>query len=652
MKIVHTVKKAIAGTVMPKERIQKVSSSLPEPVLKASKGRMPIKTTTDWITWESPQSPTPEQITPVGGWEYLYSLTSQKPGRTPGDSDCDSVTWIRLFSDIFKDVKGCGYFRKEDDNFVQICNFTILVKKRNMVIHPYENTVEEIQMQIVYGMEDELHASELLVKAEEYHALAEIITRKFPACWINQKEKKEFPKIAATEFGRCNIKDTRFAWMQWGPVDEGGNRSFYEGDHREFKHFPDTEASPEILQVALQMFTVAEKKVSYSLSVFQACSFLAQLFIDAGFPLQHTLALIAPSGTGKSSLSKAMTQPFTNTEKKLIPILSTKAALKGLTPSYVDDIMCVDDLAPEGSQKSQETRVEALQELIRSYCDEGGAAYKYSGARIGHSQLRGGLLWTAEDMPAMITSGEARTLRVEFSTHPDYDQLTQFQDDPEILAVFWFQFILFLEADYSTLVSEVTTLANRKRREVPKFQHPRMTDILVHMDIAATILCRFLSRKGLVSEVESASLQRDMEVVFEKLVKLQDENTKKHDPIYTFIEAVFSLRSVGKLTVAETPKAYGESNGLLHGYMDGPNLMMLLPNEVYALVESYCQKARQAYPLTAEATWKKLREYGLIYTTEKTGNLRRASVKADPHRIRFLCLKIKESETYLERERK
>lgn len=647
--------KRIVGTVIPTDQIHPVNMTIPPQTLKRINGpKMPHRGRVILGDLNGPRYQGreigPEQIQAVGSFQFLESLMRSRRNSACASESENLVGLSQIFTDLFRSSNGDGYYRAKDNGYFRLCNFTVHVEKCIHLIRPYDEPLEEAQLEITYDRNREIKKDHFQISIDKISTLSDFILTKFPDCWIETPEKKELSKIIAKEYSSCQCRETKYEQMQWSLPDRVGSRIFHEGTKTGIKKFPESPVTHQMLQKALSLFYVAEKPVAYSLAAFQACAFLAQLFMDAHFPLQHTLALIAPSGTGKSSLAKAMTQPFTISEKKLIPLRSTKAALKGLTASYVDDIMCLDDLAPEGSKKLQAERQESLQELIRAFCDEGGSAYKYKGDQILQPKLRGALLWTAEQAPVMIGSGEARVLRVEFSEHPNYEILGEFQNDPLILAIFWKQFIIFLEENYVTLVRSISQIAQKKRQKSSDFHHPRMKDILVHMDIASEILCTFLGKKGIMTSHDLDMLLSDMKTEFQKLVQIQDMHTEKLDPLTGFLEAIFSLYSSGKLSVADTPEKYRSRSSICYGYMDGENLMMLDPIATYGLVEAYFQKGKQSYPLTATKTWELLRENGLLQVTENRGYKRRASVKADPNRTRFVCLKRSECITYLEKK--
>lgn len=647
-------KTVIMGTVTPKRCILDLSTVPPVESDRKPRIRMPVQSMSRELypnrPWVKLRELPPKQTIPGENWKWTKNFLANGGMQSLALGPVAPYSLVVLFGNILRSTRGDGYFLKTDDGLQKISNFTFRVVDRTKIIVPYGSTKEEVQVQVFYDRDGEIETDMLTIPTSEYQSIADRISRKLPECWTSPQEKREFPKIAATELSRCKTSSIRYENMQWSLPNDDGSRVFQEGSHLDAKKFPSSVATISVLREAVAMFSIAEQKVSYSLVVFQACAFLAQLFNDASYPLQHVLVLIAPSETGKSSLVKAMTQPFTKVEKKLTPIRSTKAALKGLPADYIDDVLCLDDLAPEGRRNVQEAQYEALQEMIRSFCDEGGASYKCKGDRIVQSALRGALMFTAEQSFPMIESGEARILRIEFAAHPNYEILTQLQNDPEILAIFWHQFIRFLEENYCALIAYIRRQVNVQRAQAPKFSHPRMTDILAHMDITAEILCEFLAQKGIVPELKADELLADMKQTFMELVRKQDRNTRQLDPLAEFLEATFALRSSGKLMIAETPEAYRQSSTVLQGYMDGTNLMMLLPNEVYGLVASYCQKVRHSYPLTPDTTWKLLKKNGLIQASESRGFWRRASTKADPNRPRLLCLKLSECSAYIERK--
>ncbi len=597
--------------------------------------------------------PNPTVFQPLGTVQNLLDLLDDLNDEYQAEQNFSSSHEVELtpITDTgFKAMDGSGYYAMAKKVPTKLTNFTIHIVERIMEFHPYGEPVPKIKLSIIHPDTPHLIKDELILEASDYYRLPAIIRQQCPGCWIDSKRAGEFDHIVQTELNESAAPYfEEYAHMQWSKPTPRHCRTFEEGQQTNIKRFPSIVPDRLEPQSILQMFKIAEPKVSFSLIITQASAFLAQLYEDANYPLQFAMGLVAKSGSGKTTLSTVMTQPFTNPRYKIMTIRSTTAAIRNKASDHVDDVYFIDDRAPEGSKVEQNRQLEALCQLIRAFGDYGGSAYKCQGSQVIQSYLRGMMLFTAEEEPEFITSGAARAVLVRFETKPDWAIVGYFQDHPELIAIFWYKFILFLQSHYDQIVALIKKNAEIKRTNYENFSHARQKDALIHMDISAEILGHFLCEEQILSRSEADNLVRRMSDVFYSLILEQDHAIQHADPIIHFIQAILSGLSSGELAIAPSAERYRQKDIVYLGYRDNAEQLVLLPNELYSWILKYFDRSKIPFPLQKNTLFEELRQKGLL-NPDKKGFLRKMSSKADENRTRALYLLLSRCRLYLEKK--
>lgn len=246
-------------------------------------------------------------------------------------------------------------------------------------------------------------------------------------------------------------------------------KDIYRGSlYAEFQNMRRTLNRPEQMDVIL-LYTLGQT--------------LHTLFDEANVGLKHILFVVGPRGSGKTAVSLC----FTQLEHKNSPkynFQATEAGLQANLMYHKDRVMLIDDLAPSADIGDKKQKEHKLESIIRLFGDGSQRVIntyfmKSNADKIDYS-VHGGAVITGE---YFYTTGSessiARAVVIELEKESvNWEWLTYFQHNPQILESLVYRFLDFISKNYGWSINVIRECVEFYRREMPQrqFSNRRYSD--------------------------------------------------------------------------------------------------------------------------------------------------------------------------------
>lgn len=425
------------------------------------------------------------------------------------------------------------------------------------------------------------------------------------------------------------LVDYYYANFGWG-VPTNNRRNFYHGG------LPNCGASTALtneindvnlrinyLRQGFQNFYYGYQEVMFPALIYGLATYMDALFIDANFPLSHSIMLVGKSGYGKTSLARAIYAPLKNENSKIHSVVGTFAAMKNLIDISRDDTLIVDDYNLEGTRQDIAQKTRNLQMLIRVQADK-TSPEKYGGdGKVKGAKARGGFVFTGEvAIVNQLLSSELRYLKIFLDKPMTAEMLTNLQSNESYWRVLVSEWIRYLESSYQNIVLIIRRLFAQFRHQV-QFKEARFVDAAIHYQITAEIFSDFLLSAGVMSTEEKSAFVNNVWKIVYNLIQNQTRDAKNREVHIMFATALNDLLNNGRVTIAPDIERYVSNLKNYLGYDNGNGIIMLKKNEVFKTVSEFFAERQEYFPTTADNLPKILFENGLT-RKDKNGYLSKA----------------------------
>jgi hypothetical protein len=361
------------------------------------------------------------------------------------------------------------------------------------------------------------------------------------------------------------------------------------------------------------------------------------------------LHLVGHTGGGKTELAALALQHFgAGLDARHLPgsWLSTDNALETLAFVAKDTLLVVDDFCPTGSQYDIQSLHRKADRLFRGQGNTAGRGrLRADGTLRPTRPPRGMLLSTGEDVPRG-QSLRARLIVVEVPQNGigavDWQKLTDCQGKAAAgrYAQAMAGFLRWLAPRYRDLQrdlrSEISTL---REQAYQSGQHRRTPDIVANLAVGFHYFLTFAQEVGGLGQAEAAELWQRCWNALGDTAAAQKEHQMGSDPVRRFLELLGAAISSGRAHLSNSngdqPKqatAWGwrevetgtgdytrtdlRPQGEHIGWLDGGGIY-LQADSAYAVVQRLARDGGDQLPVTLATLKKRLRERGLLASTEK-----------------------------------
>jgi hypothetical protein len=412
----------------------------------------------------------------------------------------------------------------------------------------------------------------------------------------------------------------------------------------------------ESIRASLELLEVAADQVTFPIYCGPCRAVLGSC--DSG------LHLVGHTGAGKTELAALAQQHFgAGLDARHLPgsWLSTDNALESLAFVAKDALLVVDDFCPTGSQYDLQAMHRKADRLFRGQGNTAGRGrLRADGTLRPTRPPRGMLLSTGEDVPRG-QSLRARVMVVEVPQTGigavDWPKLTDCQAKAAAgrYAQAMAGFLRWLAPSYRDLQRDLRTEASTlKEQAYHGGQHRRTPDIVANLAVGFQYFLTFAQEVGAVDQNQAAALwQRCWEALGE-VAAAQQEHQSASDPVRRFLELLAATVSSGRAYLSdsngdapEQATAWGwrevevgagdnvrtewRPQGEHIGWVDGGEFY-LQGDAAFAVVQKLARDGGDQLPLTLATLKKRLRERGLLASTEKHASGRRAVERCEVRR--------------------
>jgi Domain of unknown function (DUF927) len=361
------------------------------------------------------------------------------------------------------------------------------------------------------------------------------------------------------------------------------------------------------------------------------------------------LHLVGHTGAGKTELAALALQHFgAGLDARHLPgsWLSTDNALETLAFVAKDALLVVDDFSPTEGQYDLQTMHRKADRLFRGQGNTAGRGrLRADGTLRSTRPPRGMLLSTGEDVPRG-QSLRARVMVVEVPQKGigavDWQKLTDCQDKAAAgcYAQAMAGFLRWLAPQHRDvqrdLRDEISTLRAQARQTD---QHRRTPDIVANLAVGFQYFLTFAQEIGAVDQSQAAELWQRCWEALEEVAAAQQEHQAASDPVRRFLELLGAAISSGRAHLSdsngdapEQATAWGwrevevgvgdnvrtewRPQGEHIGWLDLEEIY-LQADSAYAVVQKLVRDGGDQLPVTLATLKKRLRERGLLASTEK-----------------------------------
>ena len=542
-----------------------------------------------------------------------------------------------------------GYFFTDKKNARKRFTDFIITKIKRCVKIGLNDCQEEfftLNLKSENGFEDSVSIptdkfADLFKEIEKNHHQFLIFTDRYSRA--NEFFKRVSKEILRRELsaGRVQIEYVYSRWG-WGLPFASGERKFFSDSPTEQRcpkvllSLTDLNQRLSYLQDGFNLFYLQPLETILPLLVYALASYSDALFTDAGYPLEHSLMLVGKSGSGKTSIARAIYSPFEPEGRRIHTVEGTEAAMKLLVRDSRDDVLVVDDFNLEGTRQELNRKLRNMRLLIRIQSDKSAPEKFGVNSKIERSESRGGTVFTGEvSMLGQISSSELRYLKIFFNQPLSSETLSILQANHFYWCYLLSEWIRYLEVNYLYLVSYIRD-EFPKDRQINATAEPRLRDAFIHHVITFKIFISFLQFNGLIDESNGNKFSDLFSDIMSNLVKRQEYDSKQRAIHIMFIAELRNLRGNGNVIIAPSLDYYSQHLKEYLGYEDGKGHVLLKKDETFRIISESYRSRGEYFSTSANELPKILYENGL--TTANSGSFTVKASSLIEGRPPMICL--------------
>jgi hypothetical protein len=535
---------------------------------------------------------------------------------------------------------------------VELCNFTALIEGETI----RDDGVERrLLLGISGALADGTQLPRIEVSAESFHRLDWVVKEWGSDAIVWPGEAASLP-AAMQALSRKKTRQIVFAHTGWRKI---GNDWYYlhKGGAIGIDSIAVQVEIPEVLAgfelppppceddlrravaASLRLLDLAPDEIMFPLFVAIYRAILGRC--------DFSLHLVGPTGAFKTELAALCQQHYgAGLDARHLPgsWASTGNALEGVAFAAKDALLVVDDFAPGGSQADVQRYHREAERIFRAQGNHAGRQrMNRDGSLRPGKPPRGLILSTGEDVPRG-QSVRARLFTLEVSCG-DVDKvlLTSCQDDAAagLYAQALAGFLKWLSSNYETIRDRLRAEVGRLREQVlASGSHARTPEIVANLGTSLRCLLKFAVEAGAISSAEAGEKWSRGWRALARAAEAQARYQAAAEPAGQFIRLLIAAIASGRAHVAGTdghepennPEAWGwrlrtvgagqnerdewQPQGKRIGWVDGQDLY-LEPDAAFAEAQALAAEQHDSLPVTPQTLRKRLKERGILASTEQ-----------------------------------
>lgn len=365
-------------------------------------------------------------------------------------------------------------------------------------------------------------------------------------------------------------------------------------------------------------------------------------------PAKFLLFLSGRTGTMKTSIASLAFRIFDTAPIIPASFNDSAAAIAEKASETSDQVFWVDDFHPTQASKDDRILQERLEVVTRLYGDRESRSRCGGRGGLQPPKCPGGVCAITGEM---LSGSESTLLRYWFLPLEPGDIrdeiLSRYQNDPALLTSNLAFFLDWLgRACMTGLLPEWQQIVASREQCLRKGALPgRPADACAGMQSIAWLLIRYGVTIAAISQQVATPLLEQFYALLERSAQQSALLAQQANPVWMFLEALYTSMQSQSLRIAPTPDAYQSAMESFDGYMTAGELF-LLPGKVYDLVRRYWGQQGKRFPLSLISINQLLRSEKLSRGLENT-NLVRSSFGTRPYMLaldlqelkrRFACI--------------
>ena len=552
----------------------------------------------------------------------------------------DKEKLVKIGDDYYADYgQSKGYcFANSRGNLIRFTNFFVVSvgERREIGRDGQEEIFYILKLKNEFGTECELDVS-----TSQWSRLTSVIQNEAFGCYIltdkikSAKERTQYLltliRDRAVLNGSFPVQYAYSCWC-WGHKFPNGSRTFNHGGNpncRSEKFLLNTNENEQthkpILQQSLAILNCGDTSVTMPIFLHVLSAYALPIFEDACFPIRHSLMLLGKSGFKKTSFARLLCNVF-SPDKEVHSVRMTDAALSELLLANYDDMTLLDDFNFEGSKAEVDAKAKIVRTAIRSISDGNIRTKCDRQGNVRKAKIRTLLLVTGETkMTGQLASSELRYLKIKMERPFDGMTLSIFQKNPNLLKYLFSDWIRFLEKNYARYVAFIHV--NFPKMRLAESFEGRLTDCAVAMKLVAAIFSEYLVSNQFTWRYDKIEgFYPHFQLIIDNIIREQADDAKLSVTHIAYLEELFNLVGVGKLSIASSIDDYLLNQNNFVGYRTEQGLIMLEKDCAYSEILRAYSARNEFFPASSDEVAKSLKEAGLT-VTDSSGNLKRASAR-------------------------
>jgi hypothetical protein len=404
---------------------------------------------------------------------------------------------------------------------------------------------------------------------------------------------------------------------------------------------------------ALSFLSVSKKNSLYAALIpllFQHLGIMFTMFEKANFSPKFLLYIYGQSGAGKTSMTDALFYPFYKENFELKATFKDSiTSIERKMARIFDWVFRVDDYHPQEGSQAQVMLKNKLEALIRYYGDGIGKSRSNPALEIIEGDKPHSVCCiTGEKIDGTLSSYlRCLILNIEPDTYI-LDNLTAYQNNPQLLSTHIQYFIMYLETRFDEIVDHIASQQTILRKYYkPLIQEPRLVETAAQLHLVADIILQygFLAEAILKGEYLQTKLLWENTIL--QTVKKSKLLSRMMSPAYMYINAIANLIDGNEIKIT-TKIDYTKHMLSYDGFTDN-NFYYVNPNKIYTKVKTFWKDNGIEYTTSKDDSHQQLSQMGLLKTTSEGNSRTNYTYRTSlPDRPRLLALDIERMKILLE----
>ena len=486
----------------------------------------------------------------------------------------EGMPFIR-FVDEWGIAPGTGMYTRTKRELVCLCNFTARIVREIHILHPEDEEEETVLLEVELNRKDE--KTTVKVPSQRLHNANNWLPPNFYLNDVPKASDRFIGCLKATSYLLGKVeKQKLYSTTGWVYQEEEGHifitpRSplFHAtGSELPYDVLPqeeilllDRKALRDALMALLECHT---KQATLGLLAASAVAPLLPHLRQAT-PVDFGIALLAPTGTGKTTLAKLVISLY-GKELAFAPMLSwegTTNALESALTLYSGLPVLIDDLRPPTSSWEQKAINEKVQLVTRLYTHRSGKPRATASGGLRKSRpINSFLLLTGEQELVNVPSVRNRfvTLKLK-SDDACWKTIGKLQDNPLLLnalgSIYIHALKKRLDASKDNFIATLKTLWEKGFHASPPVEQ-RLKSAYATLSLALSLFISSLQDEGVLDESTAEEILLEGHKAIYRAVIEHQKTVSEANQLNRFVEALKKLISVGEIVYARDDISFNE----------------------------------------------------------------------------------------------